>query len=308
MANDSLSVYEFMRRFPNEDAAREYLEEKRWGDTVVCPYCGKVHIQKRAVKGYYRCLDCKKDFTVRVGTIFERSHISLDKWLYAIYQMINSRKGVSSIQLSKEIGITQKSAWFMLQRIREALGDDGDNKLEGIVEADGTYVGGKETNRHNSQKKRLGRGAAGKTCVLGMKERGGEVKAKVIPSTDKNTVHDVINDNVAPSSVVCTDEHPSYNGIPYAHLIVNHKVKQFVDEMASTNGIESFWALLKRGYYGIYHHMSVKHLQKYVNEFCFRQNEGKVVIPVMEAIGEVFGKAIGKRLTYRSLTMEVNAL
>ena len=301
MANDSLSVYEFMRRFPNEDVAREYLEEKRWGDTVVCPYCGKVHIQKRAVKGYYRCLDCKKDFTARVGTIFERSHIPLDKWLYAIYQMINSRKGISSIQLSKELGITQKSAWFMLQRIREALGDDGEHKLEGIIEADGTYIGGKESNRHAANKKNLGRGTAGKTCVLGMKERDGEVKAKVIPSTDKATVHEVIKDNVAPGSSVCTDEHASYKGIPYQHHIVNHKVKQFVDGMASTNGIESFWALLKRGYDGIYHHMSVKHLQKYVNEFCFRQNEGKVAIPTMDAIDSAISCMAGKRLTYSYL-------
>lgn len=248
---------------------------------------------------------------IRTGTIFERSHIPLDKWLFAMYLLATSRKGVSSLQLSKELGITQKSAWFMLQRIREALGDNNDDNndggalggfLQGIIEADETYIGGKESNKHESRKLKAGRGTVGKMAVIGMRQRGGAVKAMQLANTTAKEIQSAVKGIVAPGSILCTDEHSSYKGMSeYLHLPVNHSAKQFVDGMAHTNGIESVWAVLKRGFYGIYHSFSEKHLQRYINEFTYRLNEGNVRIHTMDRIDALLGKTRGKRLTYQQL-------
>ena len=223
------------------------------------------------LRGILNAGSAGKVYTVRTGTIFERSHVPLHKWIFAFYLVVTSRKGISSMQLSKEIGVTQKTAWFMLQRIREACNsnhDDDNGFLSGIVEADGVYIGGKESNKHESQKLKAGREIVGKTAVLGMRARAGKVLARVIPDTSRDTVHQILNKYLSRDSVLVTDEHASYKESQFNHQVVNHSAKQYVDGMAHTNGIESVWAVLKRGFYGIYHSFSTKHLQRYVDEFC----------------------------------------
>lgn len=300
--NVTISTYELFKMFPDEKSARIYLENKRWNGKVKCPYCGKIErMQTRKREGYYRCLSCKKDFTVRTGTIFERSHIPLDKWLHTMYLLVTDRKGIASLELSKIIGVTQKSCWFMLHRLREACKNEG-FKLSGIIEADETYIGGKEKNKHSDKKQKLGRGAVGKTVVLGMRERNGKVKANVIENIEAETIKNQIEKNVALGSIVCTDEHRSYlnlNG--YNHFAINHSAKQFVDGMAHTNSIESVWALLKRGFYGTFHFFTRKHTQRYIDEFSFRLNEGKCSVKSMDRINTLISRSIGKRLTYREL-------
>lgn len=308
MCRVTISTYEFLQRFPDQETARKYLEDRRWNGKPQCPCCGEpTEICWLKKEGYLRCRSCDKDFTVRTGTIFERSHVPLHKWLYAIYLLSTSRKGVSSVQLSKELGVTQKTAWFMLQRLREAAGNDDDDDqnrfLSGIVGADETYIGGKESNKHEFRKLKAGRGTVGKTPVLGLRKRGGFVRAKVIIGTSALTIQAAVTRVVQPGSVLCTDEHAAYKGIgQYDHRAVRHSAKEYVDGMAHTNGIESVWAVLKRGFYGIYHSFSLKHLQRYVDEFAFRLNEGDCQIHVMDRIDALLKKAAGTRLTYEKLT------
>jgi len=302
MCKVTLSVYEFMDRFPTSSSARKYLEQVRWNGHPTCIHCSseRIHIRKRT--GYFKCLSCKKDFTVCSNTIFERSHIPLQKWFYAMYLVATSRKGISSLQLSKEIGVTQKSSWFLLQRLRESCKNDGIGLLRGIVEADETYIGGKEHNKHEHNKLKSGRGMVGKTAVVGMRERGGKVKAQVVSKTDSFSIQTVIRSNVDQEAILCTDEHGAYKGLTeYDHQVVVHSVKKFVDGMAHTNGIESVWAILKRGFYGIYHSFSEKHLQRYVDEFSYRLNEGNCNVPSIERLDALMRKTFDIRLTYKEL-------
>ena len=237
MSRSTISLYQLSKMYPNADAARTYFESRRWPDGVICPHCEEAKRITPRPKGFYRCNACKKDFTVRTGTIFERSHVALDKWLLAMYLLMTARKGVSSLQLGKEIGVTQKTAWFILGRLREACGNDP-SVLSGIVAVDATYVGGKERNKHKGKKIKAGRGTVGKTPVVGMRERGGRTRAKPVKNTNADTLQSTIHEHVAPGSTLHTDDHGGYKGIGqfYDHETVRHSVGEYVRGDVHTNG------------------------------------------------------------------------
>lgn len=308
-----LSLLEVFTLYPDAEAARLYLEAKRWPSGVVCPACSATGDRVTPLPGgYYSCLDCRAKaapqfkFTVRTGTVFERSHVPLNKWLYAMYFLVTARKGISSLQLSKEIDITQKSAWFLLQRLREACGPDLE-QLQGIVEIDEAYVGGKEKAKHEFKKRNAGRGSVGKTAVLGMRERGGRTIAKVIPATDSATIENAVFQHVKTGATINTDEASAYlnlGGIFYDHKAVNHRDGEYVRQDVHTNSIESVWAVLKRGLHGVYHSASSKHLNRYVQEFAFRLNAGNVNRSTLDRLDSFVAGTIGKRLTYKDLIRE----
>jgi transposase-like protein len=304
MSKSTISTFQLFQMFPDAESARLYLESRLWENGAVCPSCAsKERITAR--KGeFYRCNACKLDFTIRTGTIFERSHIPLHKWLYAMYLLVTARKGISSMQLAKEIGITQKSAWFLLQRLREACAGKLE-KLQGMVEIDECFIGGKEANKHEHKKLKIGRGTVGKTAVMGMRERGGRTIAMPIETADMATLQSAVHANIAVGSTIFTDDASGYVGLDgafFRHQSVNHTSGVYSEAGVSTNGIESVWAVLKRGVYGVYHQVSKKHLRRYVDEFTFRLNTGHVKRHTLERLDSFVLAVVGKRLTYQGLT------
>jgi len=307
--NQFKSFAQMLEVLPNDTACREYLENVRWNGSPVCPQCGGINPyqlkQNGEFRGMYKCSTklCKQRFTVTVGTMFEGSHISLRKWFIAIYIFSTHKKGISSHQLSRDLGVTQKTAWFMLGRIRNSFKTkDISVKLDGVIQCDESFVGGKNKNRHANKKveESQGRSVKDKTPVFGMVQDG-SVHTYVVADTKATTLKPIIHSMVTSGSIVVTDEWLAYKGLAknYAHVVVNHKRHEYVNGDFHTNSIEGFWSLLKRGIFGIYHQVSPKHLQTYCHEFAYRYNARK--ISTSEMFDFSLHNTMNCRLTYKQL-------
>lgn len=303
---DGITLLKLLRMFPNDNAAERWLVKRRWPGRIACVSCDSVNVQKGAKHRTmpFRCREkeCGKKFSVRTGTVMESSKMGHQTWVFAIYIVMTNLKGVSSMKLHRDLGIGQKAAWFLLHRLSEAMAAE-DFMFSGPVEADETYVGGLEKNKHQHKRMKAAGGPAGKAIVAGVKDRGtGRVAARVVPDTTADTLVGVVADHAEKGALVLTDEAKGYlplKGRGYGHKSVKHSVGQYVDGMAHTNGMESFWSMLKRGYHGTYHQISHEHLDRYVAEFSHRHNERPK--DTIDQMGSLVRGMDNKRLTYEAL-------
>lgn len=303
-----MTLLEVAAKFKDNESAQAWLEEWRWPDGPFCPHCGSFNVQCgiKHKTMTHRCRDCPKRpmFTLRMGTVMEGTKMSYRTWAIGVYLFMTNIKGISSMRLHRELGIGQKAAWFMLQRLRLALEASNDT-FSGPVEVDETAMGGKRGNMSNTKRKELahlGRGSAGKTMVVGIKDREtNEVKAQVVKATDSATLIPFVEDNVEEGAEVYTDEARAYGPLSarYGHDSVKHGVSEYVRGKVHTNGIESFWSMLKRGHVGTFHKMSPKHLDRYVTEFTGRHNMRQS--DTQDQMGKIVLGMERKRLRYDDL-------
>lgn len=297
------SIFDLLKAFPTEQSCIDHLEKLSWDGNPVSPFDAASKVYKCA-GNKYKCKSTGKYFNVRTNTIFDNTKIPLQKWFLALYVFSSHKKGISSHQLARDITVTQKSAWFLLHRLRYAF--DHPNfkaSLENVVEIDEAGIGGQSYYKHSNKKTKNEEGAtiSGKTTVIGMKERGGNVKAIVVENRTKETIIPIVYENVKLDSTVMTDEYMAYQNLDkhFEHYTVNHSAKEFVNGMAHTNGIENFWSHLKRGIDGIYHSISKEHLQSYVDEFVLRFNTRK--FGTQQRFDFVLSAISDTRLTYENL-------
>ena len=301
-----LSLIEVMDMFPDETAAREWVESAIWPNGRCCGHCGSTNTREASHKTMpYWCTDCRSYFSVKTGTPLASSNIPLRKWAIAIYLCLTSLKSVSSMKLHRDLKISQKSAWFMLHRIREAWmpKNGGGPGYRGPVEVDETYMGGKRANMSNAKRKELadagvGPGSVGKTAVVGAKDRASnQVSARVVANTDKPTLQGLVVEHTAPGATVYSDEAAAYQGLPFHHESVKHSVAEYVRGQAHTNGMESLWSMLKRAHTGTFHKMSPKHLNRYVQEFAGKHNvrESDTIVQMRDVVTRLMGRRLGYR-------------
>ena len=295
-----MSLVEIVALFPDDAAAERWFVKTRWPKGPHCPHCGSDDILEGAAHKTMplRCRRCRKRFSVRTKTAMEASNIGYQKWAIAFFLFATNLKGISSMKLHRDLGISQKSAWFMAHRIREAMASR-DKPFGGPVEADETYIGGLEKNKHAKKKQRLGRGGIGKTIVAGARDRPTKhISAAVVPDTTRLTLSNFIASRIKPDAMVYSDESSAYSGLPH-HESVVHGRGQYVDGDCHVNGMESFWALFKRGFRGTYHKMSPKHVHRYVTEFSGRLNDRDS--DTIDMMRHMVHGMVGKRLSHRDL-------
>ena len=297
------TLLEAIRYFSDLDICTEFVAKLRWPTGPVCPRCDSTEYSYLTTRRLWKCKGCKKQYSVKVATIFEDSPLGLDKWLPAVWLIANSKNGISSHELGRALGITQKSAWFMLHRIRLAMQTGTFKKLDGAIEVDETFIGGKARNMHKSVRKQKihGRGPKDKTAVAGVLQRGGEVRAAVVKNRKKPTLQAEVRRHVEPGASVYTDALESYSGLErdFAHETVDH-AERYVDGQVHTNGIENFWSLLKRGLHGTYISVEPFHLFRYLDERVFTYNLRDQ--PDTGRFEAVLSAIAGRRLTWAALT------